>query len=111
LAGPDREVTIRQLGQRPPESGHTSEMNRVRHMVIALKNPVLLTGLDLPVLPGRYEVTTEEEPVGDLMYPAYRRISAVIYLPQVPGRIGVGQNMELSGPELEMLLDSVEQSQ
>lgn len=86
-------------------------MNRVRQILVVMKNPVSLAGLDTPVLPGRYEVTTEEEPVGDLIYPAYRRVSAVIYLPQVPGRIGISQNIELSALELKMLLDSAEQSQ
>jgi len=38
------------------------------------------------------------------MYPAYRRISATIYLAQVPGRVGVSQNIELTGSELTALL-------
>ena len=63
--------------------------NRVRSVVVTLTKPLLLSGLDEAVPAGRYEVTTEEEPAGDVMYPAYKRISATLYLPQVPGRIGV----------------------
>jgi len=79
--------------------------NRVRSVVVTLTKPLLLSGLDEAVPAGRYEVTTEEEPAGDVMYPAYKRISATLYLPQVPGRIGVSQNIELTASELSMLLD------
>ena len=57
--------------------------NRVRSVVVTLTKPLLLSGLDEAVPAGRYEVTTEEEPAGDVMYPAYKRISATLYLPQV----------------------------
>ena len=64
--------------------------------------------LDLPIPAGRYEVTVEEEPIGDLMFSAYRRISASIYLPRVPGRVGVGQAVALDQSELDMLLGRAE---
>lgn len=77
---------------------------RVRRTMVLLSNPVRLAGVGEPVPAGRYEVTTEEEPLGDFTYPAYRRVSAVIYLPHVPGRPGISQNIELNSSELQMLL-------
>jgi hypothetical protein len=79
--------------------------NRIRHVMVTLAKPFLLTGLDQPIPAGRYEITTEEEPLGDSMYSAYRRISATIYVVQVPGRVGVSQNIELTAPEVSTLLD------
>jgi len=79
--------------------------NRITRVMVTLTEPFLLSGTSEPVPAGRYEVTTEEEPLGDLMYPAYRRISATIYLPQLPGRIGIGQVIELDNSELNALLE------
>ena len=78
--------------------------NRITRVMVTLAEPVQLGDLDAPIPPGSYEVTTEEEPIGDFMYPAYRRISASIYLPRVPGRIGVGQSILLDQTELDALL-------
>jgi hypothetical protein len=83
---------------------------RLRRVMVMLTTPISLTGVDEPVPAGRYEVTIEEEPLGDVMYPAYRRTSSLIYLPQVPGRPGVSQLVELSASELDMLLAHAEQS-
>lgn len=41
-----------------------------------------LTGMDKMLPAGTYEVTTEEEQIGDFVYEAYRRISTSIYLPR-----------------------------
>jgi hypothetical protein len=79
--------------------------NRITRVIVTLHEPFRLAGSDNPVPAGRYEVTTEEEPLGDFMYPAYRRISATIYLPQLPGRIGIGQVIEVDNTELNFLLE------
>ena len=79
-------------------------ISRIRHVRVTLAKPFLLTNLDQPIPAGRYQITTEEEPLGDSMYSAYRRISATIYVAQVPGRVGVSQNIELTGSELSALV-------
>ncbi|CAN5264412.1 hypothetical protein BH10PSE7_BH10PSE7_38130 [soil metagenome] len=78
--------------------------NRITRMVVVLDVPLLLRGAETPVPPGRYEVTTEEEPLGDLMEPGYRRIAATLYVPPPPGRIGIGQVIDIETPEFEALL-------
>lgn len=66
--------------------------------------PFLLNGVAGYSPAGDYEVTTEEEPLGDSMTPAYRRISTTIYLPLPPGRIGIGQIVEVDPQELNSIL-------
>jgi hypothetical protein len=79
--------------------------NRIKRMMVTLPEPFLLTGLDKPIPAGRYEITTEEELLGDSVYSAYRRISATIYVSQVPGRAGISQNIEVTESELSALLE------
>ena len=79
--------------------------NRVSHIMVTLTEPLMLNGLEAPVPIGCYEVTTEEEPLGDFMYEAYRRVSATIYLPQPPGRVGIGQVIDVDAEELAGLLE------
>jgi len=78
--------------------------NRVSHIMVTLTEPLMLSGLEAPVPIGSYEVTTEEEPLGDFMYEAYRRVSATMYLPQLPGRMGIGQVIDVDAEELAGLL-------
>jgi len=43
---------------------------------------------------GTYEIMTEEEPIGDFTYAAYRRLSTTIYVPRAVGEIGLGEIIE-----------------
>ena len=78
--------------------------NRITRIVVMPVEPFPLHGADKPLPPGRYEITTEEEPLGDVMEPAYRRIAATIYIPPPPGRIALGQIIDLDAGELAALL-------
>ena len=55
-------------------------ISRIRHVMVTVAKPFLLTNLEQPIPAGRYQITTEEEPLGDSIYSAYRRISATIRL-------------------------------
>jgi len=46
----------------------------------------------------------EEEPLGDMVVQAYRRVSTTIYLPETSGQIGFGEILEIDPRELEHLL-------
>ncbi len=59
-----------------------------------------LTGMDKMLPAGTYEVTTEEEQIGDFVYEAYRRISTSIYLPAQRGDHGIGQIVSIDPDEL-----------
>jgi hypothetical protein len=41
--------------------------HRIRQVMVTLAKPFLLSGLDQPIPAGRYQITTEEEPLGDTM--------------------------------------------
>jgi hypothetical protein len=77
----------------------TNMSNRKTRFICSFPTPFKLTGMDEICAAGDYEITTEEEPIGDFMVPAYRRISTTIYIPQPKGRPGIGQIVEID-PEL-----------
>ena len=83
--------------------------NRITYLTVMLPEPFLLTGLDEAVPAGSYEVTIEEELLGNLMYPVYRRVASTIYVPRLPGRVGVGQVIEVTAAELNMLVGNSSQ--
>jgi hypothetical protein len=49
---------------------------------------------------GDYEVTTEDESIGNFVLPAYRRISTTIYIPPPAGRPGIGQVVQIDPNQL-----------
>jgi hypothetical protein len=77
-------------------------MERVTRKVVRIERPFRLGDANNPA--GDYEVTTYEEPLGDLMYDAFRRISTKIYLPPIGRRIGMGQFVEIDPQQLEDLV-------
>jgi hypothetical protein len=78
-------------------------MERVTRNVVRIERPFRLGDANNPA--GDYEVTTYEEPLGDVMYDAFRRISTKIYLPPTGRRIGIGQFVEIDPQKLQDLLD------
>jgi hypothetical protein len=75
-------------------------MNRVTRFTYTFPTPFKLTGMDEICAAGDYEITTEEEPLGDFIVPAYRRISTTIYIPAPIGHPGIGQIVEIDPEEL-----------
>lgn len=75
-------------------------INRITRVTMTFPKPFLLDGVTGFSPAGRYEVTAEEEPLGDSVTPAYRRISTTIYIPLPAGRIGIGQIVEVDPEEL-----------
>jgi hypothetical protein len=80
--------------------------NRVTRVTMTFAKPFLLDGVKGILPAGRYEVTTEEEPLGDSMEPAYRRVFTTIYIPLPPGRIGIGQIVEVDPQALGRIIAS-----
>lgn len=74
--------------------------NRIMRFIYSFPTPFKLTGMDEICAAGDYEITTEEEPIGDLIVPAYRRISTTIHIPPPIGRPGIGQIVEIDPQEL-----------
>jgi hypothetical protein len=74
--------------------------NRIRRLTYAFPTPFQLTGMNEICAAGDYEVTTEDEPIGNFVLPAYRRISTTIYIPPPIGRPGIGQIIEIDPNQL-----------
>jgi hypothetical protein len=56
---------------------------RTKRVTLTFQHPFSLKGIDRRVAPGRYEVVTDEELIGELMFPVYRRVSTLIFIPVV----------------------------
>ena len=54
---------------------------RTKRVTLTFHHPFSLKGVDRRLAPGKYEVVTDEELVGELMFPAYRRVATMIVLP------------------------------
>jgi len=67
-----------------------SMANRETKRFVDINRPFQVPGLSRLYPAGRYEVTTEEEPLGDSMTPVFKRISTVIYLPREEGDENAG---------------------
>jgi hypothetical protein len=74
--------------------------NRIKRFTYSFPTPFKLTGMEEICAAGDYEITTEEEPLGDFMVPAYRRISTTIYIPPPAGEPGIGEIVEIDPQEL-----------
>jgi hypothetical protein len=85
-------------------------MERVIRKIVRIDRSFRLA--DRSNLAGDYEVTTEEQQLGDLMFEAFRRISTRIfrristriYLPPSDGRTGIGDFVEIDPRQLEILM-------
>ncbi len=78
--------------------------NREIKRFVDIKLPFQLPGLTRVYPAGRYEVTTEEEPLGDGMAPVFKRVSTVIYLPRRLGDVGLGDFVDIDPAELSRLM-------
>ncbi len=74
--------------------------NRTTRFIYSFPTPFKLTGMGEICAAGDYEVTTEEELIGDFIAPVYRRISTTIYIPPPVGHPGIGQIVEINPEEL-----------
>jgi hypothetical protein len=97
----DRIAFHSELGLIPSTS-----VTRVARHFITIAVPFKLKDLEQEWPPGDYEITTTEEPMGDFMYEAYRRISTTIYLPPRSTDYGIGKVVETNPAELEILTRS-----
>lgn len=82
--------------------------NRIKRFIYTFPTPFQLTGMDEICAAGDYEITTEDEQIGDFIVPAYRRISTTIYIPPPLGSPGIGQIIEINPEQLTVpILKSV----
>jgi hypothetical protein len=54
---------------------------RSRRETVTFQHPFRIRGIDRLLLPGTYEVITDEEMIEGLPFPAFRRVATMIMLP------------------------------
>jgi hypothetical protein len=62
---------------------------RTRHKTWTFGKPFLLKGVDRLLPAGDYHVTTDEELIEGLSFPAYRRVATMIVVPAAAQRTSV----------------------
>ena len=74
-----------------------------RNDTVSFSKPFLLKGVDRILPAGSYRVVTDEELIEGISFPAYRRVSTLIF---VPGESGGSIEMITIDPlDLRMALD------
>jgi hypothetical protein len=56
-------------------------MTRTTRKTVVFLHPFTLKGVERTLPPGKYQTVTDEEMIGGLSFPVYRRISTVIFVP------------------------------
>jgi hypothetical protein len=59
---------------------------RSRRETVHFKHPFRIKGIDRLLLPGAYEVVTDEEMIEGLSFPSFRRVATMIMVPCVAPR-------------------------
>jgi hypothetical protein len=74
-----------------------------RNETVSFSKPFLLKGVDRILPAGNYRVVTDEELIEGISFPAYRRISTLIFVPGVSG--GSIEMITIDPLDLRMALD------
>jgi hypothetical protein len=74
-----------------------------RNETVSFSKPFLLKGVDRILPAGNYRVVTDEELIEGISFPAYRRISTLIFVPGVSG--GSIEMIPIDPLDLRMALD------
>jgi hypothetical protein len=64
---------------------------------VVFTNPFLLKGVDRVLPAGSYRVVTDEELIDGISFPAYRRVSTMIFVPG-QSRYGASEEMVVIDP-------------
>jgi hypothetical protein len=56
-------------------------LTRTKRVTLTFRHPFSLKGVERRLAPGQYEVVTDEELIGELSFPVYRRVATLLFLP------------------------------
>jgi hypothetical protein len=74
---------------------------RTSRRTVTFTRPFSLRGIDGVQPAGAYMVETDEELLGSLSFPAYRRVAATIFLPSRRGDVASGHLVAVGPAQLE----------
>lgn len=69
---------------------------------VTFTRPFTLNGYDSPHPAGTYVVETDEEPIEDLSFLAYRRTGTRIHLPPTPSQPGISETANIDSAEVDL---------
>ncbi len=70
---------------------------RTTTKTVTFRRPFYLKGVDRLLPPEDYRVVTDEELIEGLSFPAYRRVSTVIFVPAELASLSVHRGLEIQG--------------
>lgn len=77
---------------------------RTSDIVVTFARPFVLKGFDMLLGPGDYRVETDDELLGGVSFPAYRRLSTLFHLDNIPGQPGITQTLIIDAKDLDAAL-------
>lgn len=77
---------------------------RTSKKTVTFRRPFVLGGFDEVLPAGAYSVETDEELLGGISFPVYRRLLTLIHLHAKPGHPGLTQTLTIDPNELDAAL-------
>jgi hypothetical protein len=78
---------------------------RTNSKTVTFAHPFLLKGVDRMLPAGDYKVTTDEELIQELSFPAYRRVATVIFVPAESGQASSVEMVTIDPRDLQEAQD------
>jgi hypothetical protein len=78
---------------------------RTNSQTVTFARPFLLKGVDRMLPAGDYKVTTDEELIQELSFPAYRRVATVIFVPAESGQASSVEMVTIDPRDLQEAQD------
>ena len=78
---------------------------RTNTQTMTFARPFLLKGVDRMLPAGDYKVTTDEELIQELSFPAYRRVATVIFVPAESGQASSVEMVTIDPRDLQEAQD------
>lgn len=73
---------------------------RSRWETVHFKHPFRIKGIDRLLLPGAYEVVTDEEMIEGLSFPSFRRVATMIMVPCAAPRQSATEMIAIGSTDL-----------
>ena len=80
-------------------------ITRTRSDTVTFRNAFVLSGVDRQLPPGSYRIDTDEELIEGLSFPAYRRVSTMLFLPALSLKSSVTEVIMIQPDDLTKALE------
>jgi hypothetical protein len=80
-------------------------ITRTHSKLVAFSHPFELRGVDGILPPGEYRVVTDEQLIEELLFPVYRRVSTMIFVPGQSNRASSVEMVTIDPHDLQAAQD------